>query len=187
MIVKQMDVRSNIRKYFDIAYEGEAVIVPRKQDHNVVIISEAEYNKLMRERRLNAYAQAVGGVPDRKKRIISERGSDLRSHNADKLSAIRAFKPGWNGNGAPAFAPGLIDTVGTLVGGLDIQPEVFPTAMGTIQLEYDNSRHDHMEIEIADESPEAEVFTVKFNGEEEYGYIPASADAINDKVLDFYG
>ena len=59
--------------------------------------------------------------------------------------------------------------------------------MGTFQLEYDNSRHDHMEIEIADESPEAEVFTVKFNGEEEYGYIPASADAINDKVLDFYG
>ena len=89
MIVKQMDVRSNIRKYFDIAYEGEAVIVPRKQDHNVVIISEAEYNKLMQERRLNAYAQAVGGVPDRKKRIISERGSDLRSHNADKLSSIR--------------------------------------------------------------------------------------------------
>ena len=187
MIVKQVEVRSNIRKYFDIAYEGEAVIVPRKQDHNVVIISEAEYNKLMQERRLNAYAQAVGGVPDRKKRIISERGSDLRSHNADKLSAIRAFKPGWNGNGAPAFAPGLIDTVGSLIGGLDIQPEVFPTAMGTIQLEYDNSRHDHMEIEIIAGSVDAEVYIIRFNGEEEYEQISVSTDAINTRVHDFYG
>ena len=187
MIVKQMDLRSNIRKYFDMAYEGETVIVPRKQDHNVVIISEDEYNRLTCAGRLNDYAQALSELRDRKKRLINERGSGLRSHNADKLSAIRSFGANWNGNGAPAFSAKLIDSVGTLIAELDIQPEIFPTAMGTIQLEYDNSRHDHMEIEIADESPEAEVFTVKFNGEEEYGYIPASADAINDKVLDFYG
>ena len=187
MIVKQMDLRSNIMKYFDMAYEGETVIVPRKQDHNVVIISEDEYNRLTRAGRLNDYAQALSELRDRKKRLINERGSSLRSHNADKLSAIRSFGANWNGNGAPAFSAKLIDRVGTLIAELDIQPEIFPTAMGTIQLEYDNSRHDHMEIEIADESPEAEVFTVKFNGEEEYGYIPASADAINDKVLDFYG
>ena len=42
MIIKQMDVRANIKKYFDIAYEGEPVIVPRKENKNVVIISEEE-------------------------------------------------------------------------------------------------------------------------------------------------
>jgi len=43
---KQMDVRANIKKYFDIAFNGEPVIVSRKKNKNVVIISESEYNKL---------------------------------------------------------------------------------------------------------------------------------------------
>lgn len=43
---KQMDVRANIKKYFDIAFNGEPVIVSRKENKNVVIISEAEYNEL---------------------------------------------------------------------------------------------------------------------------------------------
>ena len=43
---KQMDVRANIKKYFDIAFYGEPVIVSRKENKNVVIISEAEYNEL---------------------------------------------------------------------------------------------------------------------------------------------
>ena len=40
IIAKQMEVRANIKEYFDMACGGEVVIVPRKQDHNVVIISE---------------------------------------------------------------------------------------------------------------------------------------------------
>ncbi len=43
---KQMDVRANIKKYFNIAFNGEPVIVSRKENKNVVIISEAEYNEL---------------------------------------------------------------------------------------------------------------------------------------------
>ncbi len=43
---KQMDVRANIKKYFDMAFYGEPVIVSRKENKNVVIISEAEYNEL---------------------------------------------------------------------------------------------------------------------------------------------
>ena len=59
IIAKQMDVRSNIKKYFDIAYEGEAVVVPRKEDRNVVIISEAEYNRLNLANRLASYENAL--------------------------------------------------------------------------------------------------------------------------------
>ena len=43
---KQMDVRANIKKYFDMAFSGETVIVSRKENKNVVIISESEYNEL---------------------------------------------------------------------------------------------------------------------------------------------
>lgn len=43
---RQMDVRANIKKYFDMAFNGEPVIVSRKENKNVVIISETEYNEL---------------------------------------------------------------------------------------------------------------------------------------------
>ncbi|MDE7425402.1 MAG: type II toxin-antitoxin system Phd/YefM family antitoxin [Lachnospiraceae bacterium] len=52
---KQMDVRANIKKYFDMAFDGETVIVSRKENKNVVIISEAEYNELARAKRNEEY------------------------------------------------------------------------------------------------------------------------------------
>ena len=45
MIVKQMEIRDNIKKYFDLAHEGETIIVPRKNNKNVVIISEKDYRE----------------------------------------------------------------------------------------------------------------------------------------------
>ncbi len=48
---KQVDVRKNIKKYFDMAFNGEPVIVSRKENKNVVIISEAEYNALEKARK----------------------------------------------------------------------------------------------------------------------------------------
>ena len=52
---KQMDVRANIKKYFDLAFDGEPVIVSRKENRNVVIISEAEYNELVKAKRNEEY------------------------------------------------------------------------------------------------------------------------------------
>ncbi|MCM1183834.1 MAG: type II toxin-antitoxin system Phd/YefM family antitoxin [Roseburia sp.] len=52
---KQMDVRANIKKYFDMAFDGEPVIVSRKENKNVVIISEAEYNELAKAKRNAEY------------------------------------------------------------------------------------------------------------------------------------
>jgi antitoxin YefM len=52
---KQMDLRANIKKYFDIAFNGEPVIVSRKQNKNVVVISEKEYNDLQRAKRNAEY------------------------------------------------------------------------------------------------------------------------------------
>ena len=52
---KQMDIRANLKKYFDIAFSGEPVIVSRKENKNVVVISENEYNELQRAKRNAEY------------------------------------------------------------------------------------------------------------------------------------
>lgn len=52
---EQMDVRENINKYFDMVFDGEPVIVSRKENKNVVIISEAEYNELAKAKKNAEY------------------------------------------------------------------------------------------------------------------------------------
>ena len=44
--IREVDVRVNIKKYFDMAFSGEPIIVSRKENKNVVIISESKYNEL---------------------------------------------------------------------------------------------------------------------------------------------
>lgn len=186
IIAKQMDVRSNIKKYFDMAFEGEPVVVPRKQDRNVVIISESEYNRLQQSIRVSSYYNEISMITGNKRSPAISTPGNVRKHNLDKLNVIRSLKDNWNGNGAPAFSRTLTDKAEQLINELDIQPEIFPTALNTIQLEYDNSRRDHMEIEIG-EGDNAEIFIVNFNGSELIEEIPVTAFDINERVHEFYG
>ena len=39
---KQMDIRANIKKYFDMAFDGELVIVSRTENKNVGISGRIE-------------------------------------------------------------------------------------------------------------------------------------------------
>ena len=52
---RQMDIRANLKKYFDYAFNGEPVIVSRKENKNVVVISEKEYNDLLKAKRNAEY------------------------------------------------------------------------------------------------------------------------------------
>ena len=52
---KQVDIRANIKKYFDLAFDGEPIIVSRKDNKNVVVISEKEYNDLQKAKRNAEY------------------------------------------------------------------------------------------------------------------------------------
>ena len=54
-IAKQMDIRANIKKYFDMAFNGEPVIVPRKENKNVVIVSEKEFKEMEKAKNNAAY------------------------------------------------------------------------------------------------------------------------------------
>lgn len=73
---KQMDVRANIKKYFDMAFNGEPVIVSRKENKNVVIISEAEYNKLEKAKKNAEYLATL----------------NLNSHEKVVLHALKTSK-----------------------------------------------------------------------------------------------
>ena len=54
-IAKQADIRANMKKYFDHAYDGETIIVPRKENRNIVIVSEQEYKRMEKAQRNAEY------------------------------------------------------------------------------------------------------------------------------------
>ena len=58
-VAKQMDIRANIKKFFDIAFNGDAVFVPRKDNKNVYIISQSEYEDLQRAKRNAEYLEML--------------------------------------------------------------------------------------------------------------------------------
>lgn len=64
---KQMDVRANIKKYFDMAFSGETVIVSRKENKNVVIISESEYNELEKAKKNTEYLAKLNRADEQNK------------------------------------------------------------------------------------------------------------------------
>ena len=106
------------------------------------------------------------------------RSDGILADNLRRLDQIADLKEDWNGNGAPAFPAALIDKVTELIRKLRIQPEIFPTALQTIQLEFDNSRHDHMELEIGEEDT-VEIFIAPYQGMESFETLPFDASILN--------
>ena len=182
LIAKQIEIRNNIKDYFDTAYDGEVIIVPRKHGKNVVIISENEYLKLNKGH-LNTYYSELSAVSEDSKKLSEE---EAKAGNLKKLDEIGSLKSNWNGNGAPPIPPVLIKKMRALLKALTIQPEIFPTALETIQLEFDNSRHDHMEIEVG-VSDKAEVFVAPYDDSEYCEEVRSTAACINKRVMAFYG
>lgn len=109
-----------------------------------------------------------------------------KMYNLKKLEEIASLQDNWNGNGAKSFSNQLISQVKNLIILLEIQPEVFPTACETIQLEYDKEDGAHLEIEIK-EDKSAEIFWIKHTGEEELRNIQANIEMIDKVVKEFYG
>ena len=51
LAVKSMDVRENFKTLCDRVFHGETLIVSRPKNENVVIMSETEYNEIMKAKR----------------------------------------------------------------------------------------------------------------------------------------
>lgn len=53
--IKVMDLRDNLKKYCDQAVAGETLVIARKDNKNVVMISEDDYNRMAKAMRNAEY------------------------------------------------------------------------------------------------------------------------------------
>ena len=74
----------------------------------------------------------------------------------------------------------------SIVTALKFQPELFPTACDSLQLEYEKEDGSYLEIE-ATLADTWEVFEIDNNGKEKYFSIPAEIETIIKVVSSFYG
>ena len=58
-------------------------------------------------------------------------------YNLNKIDEMYSFKKNWNLYGANPIPKGTLDLTKGVLKELTIQPEVFPTGVSTIQLEYE--------------------------------------------------
>ncbi len=103
-----------------------------------------------------------------------------------KLTEIEELEDNWNGNGAASFPKELTMKVRYILEHIAVEPEVFPTACNTIQLEFDRADGAHMEIEIS-ESMDADLFSVSADNKETCESIACEVSEINKVVKEFYG
>lgn len=59
LAVKSMDVRCNFKKFCDRVFNGETLIISRPKNENVVMVSESEYNDMMRAKRNAEYLEML--------------------------------------------------------------------------------------------------------------------------------
>ena len=111
--------------------------------------------------------------------------NDEMIKNYDRLEMISELEDGWDGEDAKSFDIKLIERIKMIISSLKYQPEIFPTACETIQLEYDHNNGAYLEFEIGNDD-EIKVFSIDENGNEESYNI--SDDKEVCKVVDkFYG
>ena len=55
LAVKSMDVRNNFKSLCDKVFKGETLIISRPKNENVVMLSETEYNNIMKAKRNAEY------------------------------------------------------------------------------------------------------------------------------------
>jgi antitoxin YefM len=59
LAVKSMDVRDNFKKFCDKVFNGETLIVSRPKNENIVMLSESEYNEMLKAKRNADYLAMI--------------------------------------------------------------------------------------------------------------------------------
>ena len=55
LAVKSMDLRDNFKNFCDKVFNGETIIVSRPKNENIVMLSETEYNKMLKAKQNEEY------------------------------------------------------------------------------------------------------------------------------------
>jgi len=59
LAVKSMDVRDNFKNLCDKVFNGETLIISRPKNENVVMLSEKEYNEMLKAKRNADYLTMI--------------------------------------------------------------------------------------------------------------------------------
>ena len=78
-VAKQNDLRANLRKYFELVWTGEQIIIPRRENKNVVILSEAEYKELEKAKRNAEYLAKIDRA------IAQKEAGTMQEHDLIKV------------------------------------------------------------------------------------------------------
>ena len=117
--------------------------------------------------------------------ITLTNSNNLLSRNQIKLKAISELQDNWDGYGAAPLVNSVIIDANDFLLKLLKQPEIFPTADGTIQMEYEKDNGDYLEIQFSDK-PTCEVYMSK-NRTENYFTIERTPENFNGLINNFYG
>lgn len=112
--------------------------------------------------------------------------NEEKIYNLKKLDQIEALDDNWNENGAKAFNKQLIAKVREIITLLEKQPEIFPTACDSIQMEYEKEDDSYLEIELS-LAERWNAFEIDNTGREYTFLITAKMDSLIKVVDDFYG
>lgn len=59
LAVKSMDIRNNFKEWCNKVINGETLIISRPKNENIVILSEKEYNDIMKAKRNADYLEML--------------------------------------------------------------------------------------------------------------------------------
>lgn len=111
--------------------------------------------------------------------------SNMLRESLVRLDEIKSLEYNWNGYGAEPFSASMISQIEKIIRNLSKQPEIYPTAQSSIQLEYNNENGDYLEFEIFDNGV-INQFLLKSNGESiSQKRIPQNT--LNKVIESFYG
>lgn len=153
------------------------------------IYDNNSYSILYEVNRINSGFSAYNKIMERnyRRNVDSVEITNEIIENLNKLLKISNLPNNWNENGATAFDSAFINTIrDIIVSGLIKQPEIFPTACGSIQFEYDTDNDRYLEIEIFPNG-KSQVFVMDADENEYVLDIDTSISSINKIIGEFYG
>ena len=116
---------------------------------------------------------------------ISTHTDHVQGHALMKLARMAMLKDNWDGYGAEPLPRDIIYKALRLIPDLHFQPEIFPTAEGSIQFEFDKDNGDYLEFQFTGKGS-CEVFRIT-GGNEEYFCSQDNTSSLNALIDAFYG
>ncbi len=91
---KPLDLRSNLKKYMDFAFKGEPVVIARPKNENVVMVSERDYNELLKSRQNAEYRAHLDSSYEQmaKNQTITFSLDELRNMESDDWKPTQKIK-----------------------------------------------------------------------------------------------